>query len=138
MTVMDHPGVVVMRAFDTRDFDLARRHLSDESAVHETPTGETFRGADGVITEFKRWIGGCSDAQNNIHRVFGEGDLVVMEGVWAGTHDGDLVFPDVTLQPTGRRIEFPFATVARAKDGIYVEGKHYYDLGTVTGQLGLA
>lgn len=137
MTAKDHPGVVVMRAFDTRDFDLARRHLSDESEVHETPTGEIFRGADGVITEFRRWIDGCSDAKNNIHRVFGEGDLVVMEGVWAGTQDGELVFPEQTLPPTGARIEFPFATVARAEGDIYVEGKHYYDLATVTRQLDL-
>lgn len=137
MSVMDHPGVVVMRAFDTRDFDLARRHLSEHSAVHETPTGETFRGADGVITEFERWIGGCSDAQNNIHRVFGDGDLAVMEGVWAGTHDGDLVFPDQTLAPTGARIEFAFATVARAEGDVYIEGTHYYDLASVSEQLGL-
>ncbi|HEY1854265.1 MAG TPA: ester cyclase [Solirubrobacterales bacterium] len=138
MTAKEHPGVVVMEAFDSRDFDLARKHLSDDSVVRETPTGEAFRGADGVITEFRRWIGACSNAQNNIHRIFGEGDLAVMEGVWSGTHDGDLVFPDVTLPPTGGRIEFPFATVARAEGEIYIEGVHYYDLASVSAQLGLA
>ncbi len=87
------------------------------------------------LTEFRRWIGACSDAQNNIHRVVAEGDIAVMEGVWAGTHDGDLVFPDQTLKPTGRRIAFPFVTVARAVGDVYVEGRHYYDLQTITEQL---
>lgn len=130
-----HPGVTVMGAFDTRDFDLARRHMTAETVVHETPTGEAFRGADGVLREFRRWIGGCSDAQNNIHRIVVEGDIAVMEGVWAGTHDGDLVFPDQTLPPTGRRIAFPFVTVARAEGNVYIEGRHYYDLQTITAQL---
>src|SRR5699024_707215 len=107
-----HPGLIVMEAFDHRAFDIAAQYMHDSITVTEVPTKETFSGKDGITSEFQRWLGGCPDAVNNIYSFHQTSDTVYMEGVWTGTHTGDLVFPDATFKPTGKLIKFEFITVA--------------------------
>lgn len=132
-----NPAVAVIRAFDDRDFDAGVAAITEDCEVIEVPTGESWKGADGLRREFERWAAGFSDARNDLVNVIDAGDWVVLEGIWMGTHDGDLVLPDQTLAPTGRRLAFPYSTVARIRDGRQAHAKHYYDVGMILRQLGL-
>jgi hypothetical protein len=55
----------------------------------------------------------------------------------ADEHTGPLETPDGEVPPTGRRIEIEFSVVARARDGLLVDGREYYDSMTFLTQLGL-
>ena len=54
-----------------------------------------------------------------------------------GAHTGPLETPAGEVPPTGRRIEIEFSVVARARDGLLVDGREYYDSMTLLTQLGL-
>lgn len=128
----------VIRSFDDRDFEAGVRATTPDSTVTEVPTGEVWEGADGLRREFERWAAGFSDAHNKIQNVVETDGWVFFEGIWCGTHDGDLVLPDQTLKPTGRELAFPYCTIARIVDNKQAHSKHYYDVGTILTQLGLA
>lgn len=128
-------AVVVLASYGEREWDAARDAVSANSEVVEVPTGESWKGPDGLVAEFERWAAGFSDSRSEFLNIFEQGDFVCVEAIWKGTHDGDLVFPDVTLPPSGRPLAFPYCTVARLQDGKQVSSKHYYDLGTVLEQL---
>ena len=59
------------------------------------------------------------------------------EVIARGTHTGALITPEGEIPPTGRTIEIPFCVVMRARDGLLVEGREYYDAATLLSQLGL-
>lgn len=136
--VLTNPAVEVFRGFDSRDFDRGCSFIPDDGYVEEVPTGERWEGPAGVKAEFERWAKGFSDAHNKIHRILMNDDYTVIEGTWCGTHDGDLNLGDKVLPPTGKSLAFPYTTVARCSDGMQLRSRHYYDLGTIMTQLGLA
>lgn len=68
-----------------------------------------------------------------------EGEVVVEEGVAAGTNTGPIPLPDGSQAPaSGRDISFPFAAVHTIRDGLIVGTRFYWDAADVYRQLGLA
>jgi predicted ester cyclase len=64
-------------------------------------------------------------------------DLVVVEFVGRGTHDGPLKGPVGEIPPTGRRVEIRFCEVHEIWDGKIVRFRTYFDPATMMRQLGL-
>jgi len=77
------------------------------------------------------------DARAVIEGMYDNGDVVVVEGRFAGTFTGPLASPDGDIDPTGATVDLRFADVSRARDGKIVSYHTYYDqLGLLT-QLGV-
>jgi steroid delta-isomerase-like uncharacterized protein len=86
------------------------------------------------LETFKRAM---PDARAVVERTFNDGDVVVVEGRFVGTHTGPLSGPDGDVAPTGARVDLRFVDVSRVRGGKIVSYHTYYDqLGLLT-QLGL-
>lgn len=123
-------------AFDAGEIDTV---LSVFSADLETTdpgmgTAHGQRPFREYIETLKRAV---PDARAIIDGIYDAGDVVVVEGRFAGTFTGPLASPDGDIEPTGATVDLRFADVSRAQDGKIVSYHTYYDqLGLLT-QLGV-
>ncbi len=138
MSAKENPAITVLRCYGDRDWDTARALIAPDCEVLEVPTGEVWKGPDGLLAEFERWANACSDSHSEFLQIIEKDEFLVVEALWKGTHDGDLVLPEETVPASGNRLEFPYCTVAVVRDGMQQGSKHYYDIGTVLTQLGAA
>lgn len=68
-----------------------------------------------------------------------EGDNLVAEGTWIGTHRGPMLMPGAPpVPPTGMAVRAPFVTIFRMKNGKIASHRAYWDLAGFMGQLGIA
>lgn len=101
-----------------------------------TPAG-AIRGRAATTAYSKPLVAAFSEAYHRVDLVATDGDVVVMEGVWLGTHTGPLATPGGELPPTGRSIVLPFAVTMRVS-GDHVTSMHvYFDQLGLMAQLGL-
>jgi steroid delta-isomerase-like uncharacterized protein len=123
-------------AFDAGDVDAVLSVFSDELETTDPGMG-TVHG-HGPFREYietlKRAV---PDARAVIDGMYDDGDVVVVEGRFAGTFTGPLASPDGDIDPTGATVDLRFADVSRVRDGKIVSYHTYYDqLGLLT-QLGV-
>ncbi|HEX2587181.1 MAG TPA: nuclear transport factor 2 family protein [Gaiellales bacterium] len=123
-------------AFDAGDADAVLSVFSDELETTDPGMG-TVHG-HGPFREYietlKRAV---PDARAVIEGMYDDGDVVVVEGRFAGTFTGPLASPDGDIDPTGATVDLRFADVSRARNGKIVSYHTYYDqLGLLT-QLGI-
>jgi ketosteroid isomerase-like protein len=98
--------------------------------------GVTYRGRDRVIPldNFGRAF---SDMHRELHRVYADGDVVVVQLALQGTHDGPLRAAGGVLEPTGRRMDAPCCDVFELQNG-KIKRFDCYPSGTVIlAQLGV-
>lgn len=74
-----------------------------------------------------------SDQRWEIHRVIGEGDLVVVHCTHHGRHTGELM----GIAPTGREVAYDYMNILRFRDGKAVERWSVRDDMTLMRQLGV-
>ena len=124
-------GVELWNAQD-RDGFLA---LFDDSAVFIDPTtGTQFTGPEEIRTGwYDPVMDGYPDREVKDAVVFGEGELVCLQGRLAGTHTGTAR----DMPPTGRRFDTPFVTVFEVRDGKVTRLWQYGDRLLMLEQLGL-
>jgi steroid delta-isomerase-like uncharacterized protein len=124
-------GIELWNAHD-RDGFLA---LFDDSVVMLDPTGEQV--LTGVEELGRGWyddvMGGYPDREIKDAVVFGEGELVCLQGRLAGTHTGTAQ----DIPPTGKRFDTPFVTVFEVRDGKVTRLWQYGDRLLMLEQLGL-
>ena len=97
-------------------------------------TGETHDGHDGVAAFLGENKKAFPDFRFEPSRVTPAEDVVLVEGVFSGTHEGTWR----GLPATGRRIEFPIAVIFEFDGDRLVCERLYFDLGTPLRQLGVS
>jgi steroid delta-isomerase-like uncharacterized protein len=129
-------AVAILEAWNTKEYDKGVALLHEEFEVVEVATGDSYRGGAGLLAEYTKWHTGLSDGFMHIQTVIGKGELVAIETIVRGTHDGVFAGPDGDLPPTGRSIEFPMCTISTVRDGKELHERHYFDGGSLLRQLG--
>ena len=128
----------VLDALSAQDLDRVAAVVDEQFEFVDVGGGEDVHGRD----EWRAFCGGFvtafPDLTQDVRLLVDAGEYAFAEVVARGTHAGPLGTPDGEVAPTGRRIEVPFCVVMRARDGLLVEGREYYDPMTLLGQLGLA
>lgn len=105
-----------------------------ESFVRASPvTDDDVRGPDGLKEHIRRLDAGFPDFQVSIDTQLLGDNVVMAEGTFTGTHDGE--FNDVP--PTGREVEVRFMDKLRIEGGELHEHRTYYDQQEMLDQLGL-
>lgn len=107
-------GVELWNAQD-RDKFLA---LFDDGAVMLDPaTGEQFTGREELAEGWYDAVtNGYPDREVKDAVVFGEGDMVCLQGRLVGTHTGTSRGLRGEMTPTGKRIDTPFVQVYEVHD----------------------
>jgi steroid delta-isomerase-like uncharacterized protein len=131
---------------------MLQRHLAAENAhdmaatlatVHpdcmfrDFATGQEFPGLAGAERHYRQW---WSAFGNVVERAplggawWLDDETYVAEPQYAGRQVG----PFLGLPATGRRFVLPFVVFVRFREGLFVEERFYYDLGSLLRQLGHA
>ena len=123
-------------AFDAGDIDAVLSVFSDDLETTDPGMGTVNGHAPfrEYIETLKRAV---PDARVVIDGMYDAGDVVVVEGRFAGKFIGPLTSPDGDIEPTGASVDLRFADVSRARESKIVSYHTYYDqLGLLT-QLGV-
>ena len=124
-----------IRAYNERNEGGMRAVMAPD--FHYERPGTVVDGAEETIAFFMAECAVFPDGRLDVQKVISSGDHVVTECTYTTTHTVPFSLPDgSTIPPTGRRAVLPCATIARAKDGLLVSNRAYWDNLDMFAQLG--
>jgi steroid delta-isomerase-like uncharacterized protein len=113
--------------------------LYAEDVVYQAPGGQRISGlADLQEKYFDALLTAAPDRMSRDVVLFADGEAVVEEARYVGTHTGPLRTPDgVEVPATGKRFDFPFVGIFGFQGSKIRSIRIYYDQLELLGQLGL-
>jgi len=112
--------------------------LYAEDVVYEGPGGARISGLEDLkVWYFDALLTAAPDRGSADVVLFVDGEHVVEEARYTGTHTGPWRTPDAEIPATGRTLDFRFAGVFRVAGGKISSIRIYYDQVEVFTQLGL-
>jgi steroid delta-isomerase-like uncharacterized protein len=113
--------------------------LYTDDVVYEAPGGGRISGrADLLEKYFDALLTAAPDRESRDVVLFAEGDTVVEEARYTGTHTGPWRSPNgMEIPATGKTLDFPFVGVFEVDGGKISSIRLYYDQLEVLTQLGL-
>lgn len=124
------------RVFNERDWDQAGSILSPDVETTAPGTG-TVTGIEPFIAFAAGFARALPDSRLVPETVIEDGNRVVVEGRYTGTHTGPLMTPQGEVPATGRKLDLPYADVFEVEAGRIVRHRTYYDQMDFAQQLGL-
>jgi ketosteroid isomerase-like protein len=105
-------------------YEIAERQDAEGFIATFTPDGEfnnealgvIYRGRD-VAVPLMIFATAFPDMHRELHKVYVDGNTVIVELSLQGTHQGPLELPMGVIPPTGKRMNAPCCDVFRLKDG---------------------
>jgi steroid delta-isomerase-like uncharacterized protein len=125
-------------AYNEKNWQAARAILSPVFVYDEVGTHRKAQGRDESIEMWQAWAKALPDSNATITNEIASGSTVVLELIWRGTQSGPMNLEGRQIPPSGKKIEM------RACQLIEVDGdkakslRHYFDIGTMLRQLGIA
>jgi predicted ester cyclase len=129
-------GARFVEAFNAHD-EQRIRELSAENEVFEAPGDVRLEGRDATVAYAMSWVNAFGDARIDVHDEHVDGDWVVQEFVFSGTHTGPLLSPSGEIPPTNRQLRGRGVQIFRVEDDVVVDTRLYFDQVEVLTQLGL-
>jgi steroid delta-isomerase-like uncharacterized protein len=113
--------------------------LYTDDVVYEAPGGSRISGlADLKEKYFDALVTAAPDRRSRDVTLFADGDHVVEQARYTGTHTGTWRNPDGAEVPaTRKKLDFAFVGIFRVEDGKISSIRIYYDQIEVFTQLGL-
>jgi predicted ester cyclase len=130
-------------AWNARDWDTFDAYHDHSDVVVYWPGRESTptRGGPDHRAESERFCATFPDnkVKHPYDILFGDGEYTAFVTRFTGTFTGPLEFPDGrVIEPTGKRFEVVFSTIAHWRDGKIVEEYLNYDSARFMQQIGLA
>jgi steroid delta-isomerase-like uncharacterized protein len=116
------------------DMQATLATLTDDCLFEDMPSGEVFRGHDGVARYYREWWGAFGNVPSGSVRHVPSGDSLIVETHFIGTHKG--IYRGVAA--TGRPIRLPVAIFVSFRDGLMQGERFYYDRATLLQQIAAA
>ena len=129
-------GAKWVEAFNAHD-EARIRELNTDDVAFEAPGDVQLEGNDASTGYAMGWLNAFPDARLKVSRTFVDGDTVVQEFMFEGTHDDTLSGPAGDIPATHRRLTGRGVQILRVEDGKVAEARLYYDQVQVMTQLGL-
>ncbi len=126
----------VARAFNDHDVDRFLSYRSDDVVFRDTGMPEPIRGKRAFGQLISRRWSAFPDIKVTVEDLVVGCDCAAVQLRFTGTHQGEMATPLGTIQPTGRRVEFPACTLIRIADGKIREQTTYQDYVGLMEQLG--
>jgi predicted ester cyclase len=115
------------------DADALAAVVDPNCISHDLPPG-TPQGVEGVVQTIAMLHRAFSEQRYEVHRVIGEGDVVVIDATLHGRHTGEFF----GIPPTGREIALRSIHIVRYADGREAETWALSDRLGLLQQLGVA
>jgi predicted ester cyclase len=125
------------RLINDHDFEAAVEAMYVEDAVLVT-SGSRYEGAKAIQEFMVDFTKAFPDGKVTTSHVVEEGDSLVVEYTFEGTHTGPLSMPDGSeIPPTGKSVRGPLVSVFDLANGKVTEERMYADNALLMEQLGL-
>jgi steroid delta-isomerase-like uncharacterized protein len=110
-----------------------------EDAELVTPMAGTIKGRDAIKGHFVQMRETFPDAHIDVHKMIAEGNTVVVEYTFTGTHKGPMrTATGETIPPTNRTLTGPALDIGVIDDrGMLTSLRQYFDTARGLQQLGL-
>jgi steroid delta-isomerase-like uncharacterized protein len=110
-------------------------HTTD-AVYDEAATGRCALGMDETLAILKAWREAYPDLKSTITNIVADGETVVVELIWTGTHTGPLAGPFGVIPPTGKRGMIRAVEVFVFSGDKIKETRHYFDVLSMLAQIG--
>ena len=121
-----------MEAWNQRDW-AKYRSMFGEGYSYTGGDGQRLDGADAGIGVGQMFANAFPDGKIEIKHIHAAGDVVIVEFLGTGTHQGDLM----GIAPTGRKMSMPVCNVITVRDGKIASEREYMDMAHMMQQLGV-
>jgi steroid delta-isomerase-like uncharacterized protein len=127
----------VLDALTEHDLDRVAAAVDEQFEFVDVGGDEEAHGRGQWRAFCGRFVKAFPDLTQEVTNLVDAGESAFAEVIARGTHTGPLETPDGDVPPTGRTIAVRFCVVVRARGGLLVDGREYYDSATLLSQLGL-
>ncbi len=129
-------GADFVTAFN--DHDESRiRELNAENAVIEAPGDVHVEGREAATQYAMAWLRAFPDARLEVKNELEDGDRVLQEFTFEGTHEDTLSSPAGEIPATHRRLSGRGVQIFRVEGDAVVDTRLYFDQVQILTQLGL-
>jgi steroid delta-isomerase-like uncharacterized protein len=125
-----------VQAYNDKDWEAVRKSVKTGFVYEEIATNRRLRGIDDVLEAWGGWAEALPDSEASFENAWVDGDTVVLELRWRGTHSGPLRTPGGDIPASGNRIDVPAVQVVELEDGRAAAVRHYFDMQTILSQIG--
>jgi ketosteroid isomerase-like protein/mannose-6-phosphate isomerase-like protein (cupin superfamily) len=122
------------RGMESDDIDLVMSVFAPD--VEVTVPGGSLKGTGEVRGLLGAFLTAVPDNRLTVSRAVQQGETIVIEATYSGTHTGPLAGPDGSLPPTGLTFAFPYVDILTAREDKIVTRNIYWDNMTFLSQLG--
>jgi len=123
--------------FSKKELDEAAALVADQFQWTIVAFGMTLNGREGFNQGFMSFATAFPDSQIRHKNSVANGDQVVVEYDFVGTHTGPLGTPTGQVPPTGKAVNIPGIEVYGLQNGKVTSLRTYFDAATMMQQLGL-
>jgi steroid delta-isomerase-like uncharacterized protein len=124
-------------AWNDHDVDAILSMHTEDSVFENHVTGDLNVGREQIGRAISSIFAVFPDLAFETRRAYIRDDLVVQEWTARGTHEGPMTRSGITLEPTGKKVEYKGMDVIPIQDGLIARKDVYSDSITLLRQLGL-
>jgi predicted ester cyclase len=126
-----------MKAFNAHDLEAMSRDAAPD--IEATAPGDVKLKGPQALKEYNQnFITAFPDARVEAKNIFTQGNAVIVEGIFTGTHDGTLKTPMGDVPATGRKVRGEFVQIVEVDRGLVKRNSLLYDQVQLMTQLGMA
>jgi steroid delta-isomerase-like uncharacterized protein len=124
-------------AWNDHDVDAIVSMHTEDSVFENHVTGDVNVGREQIGRAISSIFAVFPDLAFETRRAYVRDDLVVQEWTASGTHEGPMTRSGITIEPTGKKVEYKGMDVIPIQDGLVARKDVYSDSITLLRQLGL-
>ena len=125
-----------IKAFNAHDMEALARDAAPD--IEATAPGDIKLKGPQAVKEFNQgWVTAFPDARVEVKNLFVQGNHVIVEGTFSGTHNGPLKTPMGDLPATGRKTKGDFIQIFDVDRGLVKRDHLMFDQVQLMTQLGL-
>ena len=126
-----------MKAFNAHDMEAIARNVAPGGEYH-APGDIKLKGSQQIKEYNQNFVTAFPDARVEAKNIFTQGNQVVVEGVFTGTHNGTLKTPMGDVPATGNKVSGEYIQVFDVDRGLVKKVHMIYDQVQLMTQLGMA
>jgi steroid delta-isomerase-like uncharacterized protein len=124
-------------AWNDHDVDAIVSMHTEDSVFENHVTGDVNVGREQIGRAISNIFAVFPDLAFETRRAYIRDDLVVQEWTASGTHEGPMTRSGITLEPTGKKVDYKGMDVIPIQGGLVARKDVYSDSITLLRQLGL-
>jgi predicted ester cyclase len=129
-------GAKFVEAFNAHD-EKRIRQLNAENAIIEAPGDMRAEGREATTQYAMAWLRAFPDARLTVHNELVDGDWVVQQFTFEGTHEDTLSSPNGDIPATHNRLKGRAIQMFKVEGDSVTETHLYFDQVQIMTQLGL-